>query len=361
MDESAGAESRRRIQRRASPRSIAILAAAILVLAELHASVGVTTHPLHVIHVILRGLYLLPIIAGALWFGLRGGIWTALAVSIVYLFHIWTAWSGQEMENANQFAMMGVYLLVGVVSGVLVRARDRERRLRLAVQRRDERSALIEGISGLVAALGFRDEYTREHSERVSELAVAIGKRRGLAGERLEALRLAALMHDLGKIGVRDDILFKPESLTPEERARIEKHPAIAAEILHRIHGATEIAEIVYSHHERPDGSGYPRGLKGDQIPVEARILRVADVYSALMDERSYKPALSSPDAIRRMEEWSEGELDRESLLALQSLLRARSTSTGDGFRDPDAVPRAESETTALPSSPSSPRPSSSP
>lgn len=141
------------------------------------------------------------------------------------------------MENANQFAMIAVYLLVGAVAGALVRARDREQAQRLAAQRCAERSALIEGISGLVAALGFRDEYTREHCERVSEIAVAIGRRRGLSGERLEALRLAGLMHDLGKIGIRDDILFKPESLTPAERARIEKHPGIAAEILHRIHG----------------------------------------------------------------------------------------------------------------------------
>lgn len=306
---------------RASMWSIVMIAAAILLLAALHARVAVGTHPEHVVHVILGGLYLLPIIAGALWFGLVGGLWTAVAVSAAYLVHIRTAWRGQQMENVNQFAMIGVYVLVGVVSGALVRARNREQALRLASQRRAERSALIEGISGLVAALGFRDEYTREHSERVSELAVAIGRRRGLSGERLEALRLAALMHDLGKIGVRDDILLKPESLTAAERSRVEKHPEIAAQILSRIHGAHEIARIVLSHHEHPDGSGYPRGLTGVQIPVEAGILRVADVYSALTDQRSYKPALSSHEAIHRMTNWGEGQLDAESLRALRSVL----------------------------------------
>jgi putative nucleotidyltransferase with HDIG domain len=323
MDEGIRTGAQRETHSRASPRSIALLAAAILILAALHSAVGVSTHPQHVIHVILRGLYLLPIIAGALWFGLRGGIWTALVVTAVYLVHIRISWSGQEMENANQFAMIGVYLLVGGVAGALVQARDREQALRLAARRTAERSALIEGISGLVAALGFRDEYTREHSERVSELAVAIGRRRGLSGDRLESLRLAGLMHDLGKIGIRDDILFKPESLTPAERVRIERHPGIAAEILHRIHGARDIAEIVVCHHERPDGSGYPRGLRGEQIPLEAGILRVADVYSALTDERSYKPALSSRDAANRMAEWGEGKLDLESFRALQSLLAA--------------------------------------
>lgn len=184
-----------------------------------------------------------------------------------------------------------------------------------------ERSALIEGISGLVAALGFRDDYTRQHCERVSDLAVAIGRRRGLSGEGLESLRLAALTHDIGKIGVPDDILYKPEALTPSERTRIERHPTIAAEILGRIHGARRIAEIVLCHHESPDGSGYPKGLRAEQIPLEARILRVADVYSALTDARSYKPALSPSQALGRMAEWGEGKLDLESLRELRSFL----------------------------------------
>ncbi len=321
MSKTLRANSGRESRDRASPSAIALLAAAILLLAALHVAVSVSTHSAHVIHVVLGGLYLLPIIAGALWFGLPGGVFAALAVSVAYLTHIWISWSGHTMENANQFAMIGVYLFFGSVSGLLVRARDREQTLRLAVRRRAEREALIEGISGLLAALGFRDDYTRKHCERVSELAVAIGRRRGLSGERLEALRLAALTHDLGKIGMRDDILFKPESLTPEERARIEKHPGIAAQILHRIHGAREIAEIVFCHHECPDGSGYPRRLKSEQIPLEAGILRVADVYSALTDQRSYKPALPSRDALNRMTEWGEGKLDQESFHELQSLI----------------------------------------
>lgn len=321
MDRGIRTESGRDAQSRASPSAMALLAASVLLLAVLHATVSVSTHSSHVVHVILGGLYLLPIIAGALWFGLRGGVSTALAVSAAYLVHIWISWSGQKMENANQLAMIGVYLLVGSVSGALVRARDREQALRLAARRLAERSALIEGISGLVTALGFRDDYTREHCERVSDLAVAIGKRRGLSGERLEALRLAALSHDIGKIGVRDDILYKPEALTPDERTRIEKHPGIAAQILHRIHGAHKIAEIVFCHHECPDGSGYPRRLTAEQIPLEAGILRVADVYSALTDQRSYKPALPPRDALNRMTEWGDGKLDRESFRALLSLL----------------------------------------
>jgi putative nucleotidyltransferase with HDIG domain len=298
-----------------------LVASSVLLLATLHSVIGVSTHPTHVFHLILRFLYLFPIVGAALWYGLPGGLLTASAVSLVFVAHILTAWPGQTMENANQFAMIGIYFLFGVVSGVFVRARDRERALRLAGHLRAERAALIEGIAGLITALGFRDDDTRKHCERVSGLAVEIGRRRGLAGERLEALRLAALVHDLGKIGIPDDVLLKPETLTEAERARIERHPEIAAEILRRIHGAREIAEIVLCHHECPDGSGYPRGLTRDRIPPESGILRVADVYSALTESRNYKPRLGYREALETMKEWGETKLDTQSVTALESLI----------------------------------------
>lgn len=318
--------NRRRNRRRAG------LASFVLLLAALHATVSVETHPAHVIHVILGGLYLLPIVAAALWFGLGGGLLTAVGVSAAYLLHVLLSWRNQPMENVNQFAMIAVYLVFGGVSGLLVRAREREVERRLESERRAERTALIEGITSLVAALGFRDDNTRRHCERVSQLACAIAQRFDLPAERLEALRLAALTHDIGKIGVPDDILFKPAALSPAERARIEDHPQIAAEILGRIGGARDISEIVLCHHESPDGSGYPRGLSADRIPVEARILRVADVFSALTDVRSYKTGLAPREALERMREWGEEKLDGESLRALAVLVR-------DGTAEPPTGP----------------------
>lgn len=295
--------------------------ATIALLSTAHLAISVGTHPLHVIHVLFRGLYLLPIIAGALWFGVRGGMITSLMVSAAYLGHILISWRQQPMENVNQLAMMGVYLLVGAVSGALVHQQERERSRHLEAERRAQRQAIVEGIASLANALGYRDQYTRDHGERVSRLAVEIGKRRGLSGERLERLRLASVMHDVGKIGVRDDVLLKPKELTPEERLRIERHPLLAANILRPIHGIQEIAEIVVSHHECPDGSGYPRGLKGEEIPLEARILRVADVFSALTDARVYKPAMGPNHAIEWMRPMSGTKLDAESLETLGSLV----------------------------------------
>lgn len=194
-------------------------------------------------------------------------------------------------------------------------------------EQRAAREAVVEGVCGLLVALRARDEYTEEHSEHVAELAVEIGRRRGLPSDRLEMLRLAALMHDLGKIGVRDDVLLKPEELTPEERVRIEQHPAIAAEILRPIRGATHIADIVLAHHECPDGSGYPRGLQHRQIPLEAHILHVADVFCSLTESRTYKQPWSKADALAMMKSQAGTKFEAESVRLLQKMLAERQSN----------------------------------
>ncbi len=295
------------------------LTLAIAVVTAVHLTVSVGTHREHVIHVLFRGLYLLPIVAGAFWFRLRGALASATAVAAAYAGHMLLSWRGQPMENADQVAMIAVFMFVGVVSGTLAEREERERRRRLESERRAQRAAVVQGIAGLSSALGFRDEHTREHSERVARLAVAVGKGLGLDAERLEVLRLAGLMHDVGKIGVRDDILFKPDELDPEERKKVERHPALAAEILRPIHGTEPIAEIVVSHHECPDGSGYPRGLRGDEIPLEAGILRVADIFSVLTEARSYKPGMARDRALDRMKEIAGTKLDPRSLEVLRN------------------------------------------
>jgi putative two-component system response regulator len=110
-------------------------------------------------------------------------------------------------------------------------------------------------------------------------------------------------VHDVGKIGIRDDILLKPHDLSPDELVAVKQHPIIAAEIPGPIRGAKEIAAIVLAHHECPDGSGYPRGCKGEEIPVEARIVRVADVFSCLIEERPYQPAMEVKRAMEMIKE----------------------------------------------------------
>ncbi len=183
------------------------------------------------------------------------------------------------------------------------------------------REAVVEGVSGLLVALRARDEYTKQHSEHVADLAVKIGGRRSLPPDRLELLRLAALMHDLGKIGVRDDVLLKPEELTEEERIRIQQHPTIAADILRPIRGAGQIADIVLAHHECPDGSGYPRGLDQAHIPLEAHILHVADVFCSLTESRTYKQAWREAEALAMMKAEAGTKFETESVRLLEEVI----------------------------------------
>lgn len=302
-------------------RTIILIASSIAGIALAHSVIARNSHPQHMIHIVLGAAYLLPIVAGALWFGVRGALAVAGGITVIYYRHIRLSWPDQPMENANQFAMIAVYWFVAIVTGLLVNLRDREHAARLLAERTAEREAVIEGLTGLSNALRARDEYTRRHSEHVSRLAQEIGKRFGLPIERLESLRLASLVHDIGKIGVRDDILLKPGELTAEERDMIERHPVVAAEILRPIRGAKEIAEIVLAHHECPDGSGYPYGRKGEAIPLEAHIVRVADVFASMTEGRPYQPARGPAEAMAILDEMAGSKFHRQSVLILRALI----------------------------------------
>lgn len=308
------------MDRQKTIRLLALVFAAILV-TGLHFIVGTSTHRLHVVHVLFQGLYLIPILASAVWFGLAGALPTSVVISLAYLIHIGWSWSAQPMENVQQFAMIVVYLLLGSVTGLLIDAETTERVRRLEMERRAQREAMIQAIATLSAALRCRDDYTGRHSNTVSQLAVEIGKQRGLDETRLDNLRLAALVHDVGKIGIRDDVLFKPEQLSSAERDLVNRHPSLAAEILRPIQGSGPIADIVLAHHERPDGSGYPRGLKSDQIPLESLILSVADVFSAMSDERPYKDAMSAKEALGIVKAMAGSKLDAESVRVLEQIV----------------------------------------
>jgi putative nucleotidyltransferase with HDIG domain len=289
----------------------------ILILSAGHFLAPRGTHGLHEIHILLGGMYLLPIIASALWFGLRGSLAAAILISLIYYVYVRLLWPNQPMENANQYAMIAVYWVVGLVGGVLVDLEEEQKERRLKA----EREIIIESIAGLSNALQYRDEYTRRHSERVSRLAVRIGTRLGMSPERLDIIRLAGLVHDVGKIGIRDDVLLKTHELSEEEWMAIRQHPIIAAEILKPIYGASQIASIVLAHHECPDGSGYPRGLRGADIPIETGIVRVADVFSTLVDERTYKTARTVEQAIAVLDGLAGTKVDESAFRALKSLV----------------------------------------
>lgn len=154
-------------------------------------------------------------------------------------------------------------------------------------------------------AIDAKDPYTYGHSKRVSEIAIKIAKEIELPPETVNWLRLAALLHDIGKIGTPEDILHKVEKLSPDELSRIKEHPLVGAKMIGHIQRLKEIALWICHHHEKYDGSGYPAGIKGDKIPLASRIISIADTFDALTSDRPYRKAFTKEEAIGIMRETS--------------------------------------------------------
>jgi putative nucleotidyltransferase with HDIG domain len=173
--------------------------------------------------------------------------------------------------------------------------RERSERL-LESYRRLEESAL-EAVETLNATVDAKDPYTAGHSQRVQRVALAVGAELRLAPAALDALRFAGLFHDLGKLRVPDAILTKPEPLTPEEYDVIKRHPEDGAAIVGRLGRLREAVPLIRHHHERWDGGGYPDGLAGDEIPLEAAVVGLADAWDAMTSDRPYSRARSLEDA----------------------------------------------------------------
>ena len=159
----------------------------------------------------------------------------------------------------------------------------------------------VDALLTIANAVEARDGYTGGHVERVTRYAVAAGRKLGMRGERLRGVWVAGLLHDIGKIGVPDTILKKPDELTPDEFEVMKRHPRIGAAILERSAFLRPAVEGVLHHHERWDGRGYPDGLRGEEIPLEGRILAVADAYDAIVTTRAYRDRRDPPAAVEEL------------------------------------------------------------
>ncbi len=160
------------------------------------------------------------------------------------------------------------------------------------------RRANVEFVESLASALDARDPYTSGHSRRVSDYSCALAKALHTPAQKVEEIRIGAMLHDIGKIGIADSVLQKAGKLTRDEIALIGRHPAIGRRILEGVNGFQEYLEAVEFHHENWNGSGYPRGLSGDEIPLAARIVHIADAYDAMTTDRPYRRGMSREEAL---------------------------------------------------------------
>lgn len=175
---------------------------------------------------------------------------------------------------------------------------------------RREKKVYEQAARAILYALDCKDHYTYGHSMRVAYYALCLGRAIGLSDEQLYELELASLFHDIGKIGIPDAILLKPQRLEEEEFQIMKKHPEISGEILRQLDGFKQVALYARHHHERYDGRGYPDGLKGDEIPLCSQIILIADTFDAMTSTRPYREKLSQEMAFEELLEFSGGQFN---------------------------------------------------
>lgn len=263
---------------------------------------------LHVTHVVLRKLYVLPVVLAAVWFNLRGAILAAGIVTALYVPHVVLQWQGQTGENVNQAGEITTIWITAWLSGVFV-GREKAALAELA--------ATFKGtVKALVAALDAREHDTEQHSERVREYGLRLADELRINAAERRSLALGALLHDIGKIGVPDAVLLKPDRLTEDEWRCMREHPELGRRILASVPLLSDAIQVVHRHHERFDGSGYPGGLSGAEIPLGARIFAVADVFDALTSARPYRQAAPYQDARREIEDGAGTHFDPDMVAA---------------------------------------------
>lgn len=192
-------------------------------------------------------------------------------------------------------------------------------RPRVVLEERDSAEAVVFALARTVEA---KSKFTHGHSERVMRYALHLAEAVGVSPHEREVLRKGALLHDIGKISVPDAILDKAGSLTPDEFAIIKAHPAQGTHIIEPLRSLRETLPLIRSHHERLDGTGYPDGLRGDEIPRLVRILAVADVYDALSSERPYRQSIPHETCLKMLHDSArEGGLDAELVAVFQAIV----------------------------------------
>ena len=188
---------------------------------------------------------------------------------------------------------------------------------RLAKAAQENRELFVGTVKALAAAIDGKDKYTRGHSERVARISVAIGKQLGLSAEELETLRISALLHDVGKIAIDDNILKKPAALTDEEYEIMKTHPQKGYKIMSQIPAMKDFLPGMYMHHEMVNGKGYPQGLTDKQIPLQAKIVSVADTFDAMTIDRPYQKGMLLPEALQKIKTFVGTRYDESVVNAL--------------------------------------------
>lgn len=227
----------------------------------------------------------------------------------------------QEIKRLNQVTREQNFKLQDMNRNLEHKVRERTKQL--AEKNHELRTAYVQTIRALAEAVDAKDAYTRGHSERVGVYASKIAREMGFPKEFIERVYIAGLLHDVGKIGVRDAVITKPDRLTPEEYEEIRRHPEIGAKILEPVTFLSDVVRCVRHHHEWFDGSdrGYPDRLRGDDIPLPSRIILVADTCEAMTSDRPYRRGLGLESVIEELHKYSGTQFDPACVAAFLKVL----------------------------------------
>ncbi len=230
-----------------------------------------------------------------------------------------------EEVLARVRAHLGLYQMQQNLERIVARQTEDLRKSYAEIQRSQQqyRAMLEQTVQAIALTIEKRDPYTAGHQRRVAELAMTIASQLGLPSERKEGLRFGAMLHDIGKIQLPAEILNRPGRLDPVELTLIRTHSEAGSDIVHDVEFPWPVKQLILQHHERLDGSGYPYGLKGDEILEEARILSVADVVEAMASHRPYRPALGLAAALEELKRGSGTRYDEAVVNAVVSLVEA--------------------------------------
>jgi putative nucleotidyltransferase with HDIG domain len=269
---------------------------------------------------VVVGRDILPLLTCGLVYFLCNSSFVSTVIGLTTGPSIWRQWQRiflHGMLHHLSFIALGtlvavVYLSAGPVGLVLfgIPFLVARHSFQLYIEIRNDLKDFVRALSEVLEEV---DPYTRQHSVRVSQYAIRLARGMGLSEHEVDEIEYAALVHDLGKIGPHHQhILQKPGSLSHEEQRTLRGHPAAGAEIVQKVRALRRSAEIVRSHHERPDGRGYPFGLMSEDVPIGARILNVADAFDAMTSDRPYRRALSAGSALRELEQGSGTQFDAQ-------------------------------------------------
>ncbi len=306
-----------------SPLALAVMALGLI-------AAGVLLYRASRTFLLTRRALDLAVVVGIAWLA------SALVASLVYGWHDAGWWFGHGLEIAGMI-LVGVPVALDLRRSVRHRSRPLVGDLRAADLVSAEETFLGSQVRALLVALAVKDGSTEEHTRRVALLAVEVGDELGLSPGRLRAVATGGLLHDIGKLAVRDGVLQKPSALTDDEFEEVRRHPGAGVALLEELGGFDPLVHsLVLDHHERLDGSGYPRGLAEEEISLEARILAVCDVYDALISPRVYREAWPHEKAMALLRAGAGTQFQRTCVDALERVVERE--------RRPDDAPAVRAE-----------------